>query len=396
MNLSLINIVLLLAGAQGFFLTIILMRRYRNLYANRFLAAMIALFSLVLLYLFAYEIGYLGRHPHLIQVFLGFCLLLPPLHYLYAYFLIHRHRRFQKTDWLHYLPFGVYQFFWIVYRILVSNEYAPLAQQSKTEALSTAALLYNWIIILISAVYIAKTLIMLHAWSRRLHDYFSSIGKIRLSWLRNTTLLLSIFLLVFITENLFFLFGINLSNYFNLSSVLIAVYVYSLGYMGLIKSEILSNPETVKSINQLESDETVIHTESDPTTRYRKSGLTPVKLQESHQALLQLMDSERLYQTSDLTLAQLAERLNISPHNLSEVLNTRVHQNFFDFINQYRVEQVKKDLLDPAKRGYKLIAIAFDAGFNSKSSFNTIFKKYTGMTPSQFRDSKQSDSRNNR
>lgn len=388
MNLNLTNVVLLLAGAQGFFLTIILMRRYRKLYANRFLAAMIAFFSLVLLYLFAYEIGYLGKHPHLIQVFLGFCLLLPPLHYLYAYFLIHRHRRFQKTDWLHYLPFGIYQIFWIFYRVLVSNEYAPLAQQNKAESLSTAALLYNWIIILISAVYIAKTLLMLHSYSRRLQSYFSSIGKIRLSWLRNTTFLLSLFLVVFIGENVCFLFGINLSNFFTLSSTLIAVYVYSLGYMGLIKSEILSNPETVKSIDQLDSEESVMHTESDLTTRYRKSGLTPEKLQESHQALLQLMDSEHLYQISDLTLAQLAERLRISSHNLSEVLNTQAGKNFFDFINHYRVEQVKKDLLAPAKRGYKLIALAFDAGFNSKSSFNTIFKKYTGMTPSQFRDSK--------
>lgn len=293
-----------------------------------------------------------------------------------------------KTNCLHFLPFGVYQVFWITYRILVSNEYAPLAQQSKAESLSTAALLYNWIIILISAVYIAKTLVMLHSYSRRLQSYFSSIGKIRLSWLRNTTFLLSLFLVVFIGENVFFLYGINLSNFFTLSSTLIAVYVYSLGYMGLIKSEILSNPETVKSIDQLDSEESDMHAESDLTARYRKSGLTPEKLQESHQALLQLMDSEHLYQNSDLTLAQLAERLQISSHNLSEVLNTQAGKNFFDFINHYRVEQVKKDLLDPAKRGYKLIAFAFDAGFNSKSSFNTIFKKYTGMTPSQFRDSK--------
>lgn len=388
MNLNLTNVVLLLAGAQGFFLTIILMRRYRKLYANRFLAAMIALFSLVLLYLFAYEIGYLGKHPHLIQFFLGFCLLLPPLHYLYAYFLIHRGRRFQKTDCLHFLPFGVYQVFWITYRILVSNEYVPLAQQNKAESLSTAALLYNWIIILISAFYIAKTLVMLHRYSRRLQSYFSSIEKIRLSWLRNTTLLLILFLLVFIVENVFYLFGINLSNFFTLSSTLIAVYVYSLGCMGLIKSEILSNPATVESITQLSIDDSVDNGESEKVARYRKSGLTPEKLQESHQALLRLMDSEHLYQISDLTLAQLAERLQISSHNLSEVLNTQAGKNFFDFINHYRVEQVKKDLLDPAKRGYKLIALAFDAGFNSKSSFNTIFKKYTGMTPSQFRDSK--------
>ena len=87
------------------------------------------------------------------------------------------------------------------------------------------------------------------------------------------------------------------------------------------------------------------------------------------------------YIDSELTLNSLAEMLSISPHNLSEAINTQLDKSFFDFINFYRVERVKKDLLDPTNNHLKILAIAFDAGFNSKSSFNTIFKKHTNMTP---------------
>jgi YesN/AraC family two-component response regulator len=97
------------------------------------------------------------------------------------------------------------------------------------------------------------------------------------------------------------------------------------------------------------------------------------------------MEQEKPYINSDLTLTQLAEMLSISPHNLSEILNTQINQNFFDFVNQYRVEEVKKALTDPGNQHLTVLAIGFDAGFNSKTSFNTIFKKYTNMTPSEFR-----------
>jgi len=100
--------------------------------------------------------------------------------------------------------------------------------------------------------------------------------------------------------------------------------------------------------------------------------------------LLQLMENEKPYVDSGLTLTQLAGRLNISPHNLSEVINTQLQQTFFDFINHYRVEQVKTDLADSQKQHYTFLALALEAGFNSKSSFNAIFKKHTGMTPSEY------------
>ena len=87
------------------------------------------------------------------------------------------------------------------------------------------------------------------------------------------------------------------------------------------------------------------------------------------------MKNKSPYIDSNLTLNKLAKILDITAHNLSEVINLHMKQNFFDFVNKYRVEKVKRDLVDPEKKHLTFLAIAFDAGFNSKSSFNVIFKK---------------------
>jgi AraC-like DNA-binding protein len=97
------------------------------------------------------------------------------------------------------------------------------------------------------------------------------------------------------------------------------------------------------------------------------------------------MEEEKPYLNPNLTLNDLSNKLGISNHNLSEILNTHLKQNFFDFVNQYRVEEVKKYLADEGNDHLTLLSIAFDAGFNSKSGFNAIFKKYIHVTPSEYR-----------
>ncbi|MCK5455567.1 MAG: AraC family transcriptional regulator, partial [Melioribacteraceae bacterium] len=74
-----------------------------------------------------------------------------------------------------------------------------------------------------------------------------------------------------------------------------------------------------------------------------------------------------------------------------EVINTKTGMNFFDFINRYRIEEVKKEIIKPENDNLTLLAVAMDVGFNSKSSFNTLFKKYVGLTPSKYRDSLKSN-----
>jgi len=101
--------------------------------------------------------------------------------------------------------------------------------------------------------------------------------------------------------------------------------------------------------------------------------------------LLEVMDSQKPYLDSTLSLNKLGDLLEINAKDLTVVLNSGLNKNFYDFVNEYRIREVKGRLLDPRNRYYTNLAIAYDAGFNSKSSFNSLFKKYMNMTPSEFK-----------
>jgi ligand-binding sensor domain-containing protein/AraC-like DNA-binding protein len=122
-----------------------------------------------------------------------------------------------------------------------------------------------------------------------------------------------------------------------------------------------------------------------PGKRYEKSTLTPEQADMYLEQLLACMKSRKPYLESDLTLKDLADQLAISSKYLSQVINEKLNQHFLDFINSYRVEEAKKRLLTFDPETESILDIAFDVGFCSKSTFNTVFKKYTKMTPSQFR-----------
>lgn len=97
------------------------------------------------------------------------------------------------------------------------------------------------------------------------------------------------------------------------------------------------------------------------------------------------MDEEKPYLDGDLTIQDISNKTGIPRHYITEILNAKHGRNFFTFINEYRVKEVINRINDPKCQHYTILAIAFDAGFNSKSTFNTFFKAYTGKTPSEYR-----------
>ena len=118
--------------------------------------------------------------------------------------------------------------------------------------------------------------------------------------------------------------------------------------------------------------------------KYRTSPLTAGKMEEVGQALLELMERERPYLDPELRIADLATRLQLPPHYLSQVLSESLGLNFYDFVNRYRVEAVKQKLGDERYRHYSILAIGLECGFANKTTFNRTFKKMTGHTPSGF------------
>ncbi|MBS2098285.1 helix-turn-helix domain-containing protein [Carboxylicivirga linearis] len=154
--------------------------------------------------------------------------------------------------------------------------------------------------------------------------------------------------------------------------------IYLISYFSLRQKEIFPIKEgREKELEYLNKDEN----ESEPTKRK----LIPDKeLAFAKNQLEVIMQKEKPHLDSDLNLVKLADMLEITPHQLSYTINNGFNQNFFQFVNQHRVEKAK-ELLKDQSHDYTILAIAFESGFNSKTSFNTTFKKLTGQTPTEFK-----------
>ena len=96
------------------------------------------------------------------------------------------------------------------------------------------------------------------------------------------------------------------------------------------------------------------------------------------------MEKSKPFTNPNLTLNELATKVKIQPHILSKVINQGFQKNFFDFINNYRIDEFKKRMEDNRYKNHTLISVAYDVGFNSKTAFNRSFKKITNQTPSEF------------
>ena len=118
--------------------------------------------------------------------------------------------------------------------------------------------------------------------------------------------------------------------------------------------------------------------------KYSKSGLSEEMAVSLHQELNWLMEREKLYTESELSLSDLAARLSVHPNYLSQLINEKEGKNFYDYINTLRIEEFKRLVALPENQRYTILSLAYEFGFNSKSSFNRFFKKATGQSPSVY------------
>lgn len=148
----------------------------------------------------------------------------------------------------------------------------------------------------------------------------------------------------------------------------LSLFVYALAYIALRRPDVMTAMEELPSAK-----------------KYEKSSLTTERGDVYLKRLREVMENEKPYADGSLTLQKLAKALAIPPHHLSQIINEQLNQNFFDFINNHRIEEAKRMLIDPARQHISILAISEEVGFNSKSAFNAAFKKHTQMTPSEFR-----------
>lgn len=391
-SLSLLAVLNLLGSAQAVLLALALLGMRRggdDGVANRVLAALVVAMAVVIFGGVMRTTHYEFVFPHLSRIHDPFVFLASPLLFLYLRALVRRERALARKDYLHFLPFVACVAYLLPY-YLRSSQYKLDYMWAEFYHPSLGYWYYirSALLLIQGAIYLSLVAALLIRYSRAWKAKGGVLTAHERAALFQVRFMLGGFLVLFVGGLL--RYTLDQTARTNLLVPLGAsALIYALGYLGLRRPEVLtgvreSSPVTATEARGANPDANG----GSPVKKYEKSTLTPERAERYLKRLLNHMETEKPYVDGELTLPKLAERLSIPPQHLSQTINERLQQNFFDFVNTYRVEEAKRRLLDPAKQHYSVLAIAEEVGFNSKSAFNSVFKKHVRMTPSEFRKAK--------
>ncbi len=372
LTLDWLQLASLVGALQGLFLAGTLFAQRNNRTANRLLAILMLAFTIFLGSTVYYSTALFERWPHFFGVSYHMPFVFGPLVYLYARAASDRAWRFKQRDALHFLPVAVTVLSTIPMYALSGAEKVALLRQFIAGEVPARLLVFDAFKYISGIGYSIATVLLVRRHGREVRHSYSNLDRVNLRWL------------LWITGAAAAIWVLALSVSFSADanirdepiSLAIAVLIYSIGYMGLKQPEIFRYETAEFPIPPT--------TENPADSRYERSGLDDREADALRIALVALMETEQPWKDSELTLAQLAERLGTTPHKVSEVLNERVGQTFYDFVNGYRVREVQRRIKAGEARKLKMLALAMDAGFASKSTFNDVFKKHTQLTPSAF------------
>lgn len=338
--------------------------------ANRVMGILMILFSLSISNVVIFDTNFYKAFPHVLFVSHPLLFLFGPLFLFYVLKLTHTGFNFKPLHFIHLLPFFAYVIYLIPFFLLSGEEKIHIIDNWKA-----GNRVYDFIITPLQIIqlyaYLAAVGFILKKHNQQIKNSFSTIDKINLDWIKRMIFMLAGVFGIMTIFLVLAIIGYSDFTYTYASdtiAILVSLSIYRAGYFGLRQPEIftgLKGSETIK--------------------KYEKSLLTPEMTEQYVQKLLEAMSSRKPYRDSNLTINDLANLISIPSYQLSRIINEKFNHNFFDFVNKYRIEEAKERLVDAKNQQFTILAIAYDAGFNSKSVFNTAFKKHTGLTPSQYR-----------
>jgi AraC-like DNA-binding protein len=342
-------------------------RKKGHPHAFRMLAGFLLASALLLIDNIAISYHVERLSPHLWCISYPFVLFFSPMLYLFTQAVLRNQTRMQPRDWPHLIPF------FLLYAVMFLKFYR-LGGAAKLEIIRHGFHLMPIIRITWAAceiqfiVYALLSLNLLRRYRRGLKEFYSSLEEVNLSWL-------NLILYGFIGWRVLYM----ISGFLNLpydSWIMIGLqllvevgflfFAVALVYKALT-APVVFLPETVAS------------------KKYRTSPLNETDKKQYLQKMEAFMNSARPYRDPNLTLSELSKRSSIPMRYASQVLNELLNRNYYDYVNGYRIEEVKRVLSDPAESRKNITEVFLEAGFNSKSVFNATFKKQVGMTPREFR-----------
>ncbi len=360
---------------MSFFIVILLLTKKQKALTDKILAVWIAVIGIHLMAYNFYQLGYWQLYPHIIGTTVPFPLLYGPMLYLYTRYSLRTDQKLQSLDYLHFAPAVAAYLYMSKFFFFYTAEEKRMVDMEEIPDFGVFKIVLMVVILISGFSYsiLAYRLTIKH--KQKISNFFSYREGINLKWLRYCIRSIG---LVFLSASIAFImqdafdvhFSVNLDY---ISYLIIIGFIFYIGYFGIKHENIFTNnPQTNNSKAEKRGK----------VEKYKKSGIKNEVASDLFMKLKNIMENEKPYLEPKLSLATLAERLGISPNQLSQVINQEGNVNFYDFVNTYRVEEfIRKS---KANKNHSILARAFDSGFNSKSSFNTIFKNHKGLTPSVY------------
>lgn len=361
--------------SQGILLIFILFVMKSNRKANAFFAAYLFIFVSIFFAGFLSKAGikFLALTFGLISV--PGLSLLGALIYFYSVYVTGLRKKFRKVD---LVPFIIYVInFGIFFTSVMKEVYL-----SNTPAFGKMLYIVVTSGLAASIIYLVYTIITLGSYYRRIENYYSDVEKMRLDWLMKITTLSFFVITVWFCEFGLTYFSIIPRTHFIplFIMIMIMIIIFITSYY------LVNQPEIFRK--NLEMEHAVDDVADSATAeKYARQSIDDRQQDEYLARLSAYMEENKPYLDENITIKDLADEIDIPPHHLSIVINNRLSKNFYTFINEYRIKEAVSILNDPENSDANIIAIAFKSGFNSKSTFNSVFKKITGLTPSEYRNS---------
>lgn len=376
-TISVIELLILFGAGQGLILAFILVNTKRLKKKSNFFLALLLLTLSILNFtsMFDYDVD-----EDTYQIFnyipTVWVTMIPAATYFHLKYLINPTYQWKRSDWFFFVPFFI-EFGHRLYRFVYFLSGNLYTHEENLSYFFTSNI-YESVAIIGSLATLIYGITALKKYEEQLYQNYSEVEDKSLSWLRRCLIfglvLSALWGFLTIVD-----FDFNAS-YRTLALVLllgISMLIYYIGYSMIIGQGLLETPVFAVANKELKD----ASNEAPTTTELSQ------KTDEHLKKIIELFEKEKLYQDPALNMSMLSEKTGLSNGYLSQIINQKNNLNFFDFVNSYRVEDVKEKMTEVDYEHYTLLGLAQEAGFKSKSTFNSVFKKMTGKTPSEYRKS---------
>lgn len=358
MQFTIIEVVSLITIFQSLLMSVFFFSLKKgNGQSNKILSTILFVFAVLILYTFitnhgasvnVYKVAVIGSQA---------ALLIGPLIFLYLYSRLEPKFRFNKKHLIHFLPFILACAYFVI-RFYILNLFIQWE--------SPVRVVDNIIILIQNSVYIILVARLLRTYNIPVKSIILTSKNYRLSWLR---LVLLGYIAIW-SINFQFLVVFDVFGKYGLCPFMFSLYFLTLFLLlNTILFITLRRPTVVIK-----------------SKKYETSTLSIYDKERLKEVLEKYMLAEKPFLDPRCSLSSLSQELSISPNHLSQLINESYNQNFFDFINEYRIEESKRLLGENGFRKKTILEIAYEVGINSKTTFNKAFKKFTGVTPSEYRN----------